>query len=178
VPPEVRESTSQPGPAPADLSPEGGFGPAFRPAAQSLLAAGRSVRAGRPQGEGLWMLGACSPLRPASRPAAHSLRPACRMTPGGRAAGRRSAEGGPQAGEGVPAKLARPPHPLTQGRLVARAEKRGRRSSPSAPRRWCRARCRGEAAPRPYFMTSETVIGYTGAQIHRRWSGRETQAVR
>ena len=28
-----------------------GFGPAYRPAAQSLLAAGRSVRAGRPQGE-------------------------------------------------------------------------------------------------------------------------------
>jgi hypothetical protein len=28
-----------------------GFGPAFRPAAQSLLAAGRSVRAGRPEGE-------------------------------------------------------------------------------------------------------------------------------
>jgi len=29
-----------------------GSGPAFRPAAQSLLAAGRSVRAGRPQGGG------------------------------------------------------------------------------------------------------------------------------
>jgi hypothetical protein len=28
-----------------------GFGPAYRPAAQSLLAAGRSVRAGRPQGD-------------------------------------------------------------------------------------------------------------------------------
>jgi hypothetical protein len=35
-----------------DPSPEGGFGPAFRPAALSPRAAGRSVRAGRPQGEG------------------------------------------------------------------------------------------------------------------------------
>jgi len=37
---------------------------------------------------------------------------------------------------------------------------------------------RGEAAPRPYFMASEIVTGYTGAQMQCQWSGRKTQAVR
>ena len=37
---------------------------------------------------------------------------------------------------------------------------------------------RGEAAPRPYFMASEIVTGYSGAQMQCQWSGRKTQAVR
>ena len=40
---------------------------------------------------------------------------------------------------------------------------------------------RGEAAPRPYFMASEIVTGYTGAPMQcpsADGSGRKTQAVR
>jgi hypothetical protein len=41
-----------------------GYGPALRPAAQSLLAAGRSVRAGRPQGGGPRCLVYSAPGKP------------------------------------------------------------------------------------------------------------------